>query len=695
MEIRRLKLENDGIEEEILEVSSYFEPILSIKEQDYAHPSFNNLFLVYDFDKETNSIVISRKRRNQSEQQVFLATSLFIDNNDSGDLEYEIDKEKFIGRGNLGIPYMIKNSIPYSNKLGLVTEPVVSLKRTVKIKPGQTINLDLIISVQDSKQAAIQNLQNYNTQVNVKRTFELAKARIDTESRYLRLKGKDISNFQKMLSYIIFKNPARIVNLKNALNIQYKQSNLWKYGISGDLPIILVKIKNANDTYVVKEVLKAYEFFTGKNIKCEIVIVDEEKHSYENYVREEIENSILSYHMGYLKNTRGGIFTLSSNEIDKKDIELLDFISSITINSAFGGIENNLKEIEDKYLEKFKDVSKEEAFPNIEEEDNDDLNIIQDTEKLKYFNDYGAFSNDGKEYLIALNKQKRLPAVWSNVLANHKFGTLVTDSMGGYSWYKNSRLNRVTAWENHSNYDIPSETIYIKNMENKKTWSLGLNPMPDEKNYNVIFGLGYCKYIHKSQGIEQELQVFVPKEDSLKVQILKLKNTTSSRKKLKIYYYAKPVIGEDEIKTNGNININLDLNNNLIIAKNLYNNETENSIVYASCSEKINSYTGDKDFFLGEGGLQNPDGISKLSLNNENALGRNSCIAYEVELELDSFSEKEISILLGAEDSIFNAKNMAYKYSKIVNCKEELSVIKNYWEDLLRKMPSKYTNGIC
>ena len=695
MEIRRLKLENDGIEEEILEVSSYFEPILSIKEQDYAHPSFNNLFLVYDFDKETNSIVISRKRRNQSEQQVFLATSLFIDNNDSGDLEYEIDKEKFIGRGNLGIPYMIKNSIPYSNKLGLVTEPVVSLKRTVKIKPGQTINLDLIISVQDSKQAAIQNLQNYNTQVNVKRTFELAKARIDTESRYLRLKGKDISNFQKMLSYIIFKNPARIVNLKNALNIQYKQSNLWKYGISGDLPIILVKIKNANDTYVVKEVLKAYEFFTGKNIKCEIVIVDEEKHSYENYVREEIENSILNYHMGYLKNTRGGIFTLSSNEIDKKDIELLDFISSITINSAFGGIENNLKEIEDKYLEKFKDVSKEEAFPNIEEEDNDDLNIIQDTEKLKYFNDYGAFSNDGKEYLIALNKQKRLPAVWSNVLANHKFGTLVTDSMGGYSWYKNSRLNRVTAWENHSNYDIPSETIYIKNMENKKTWSLGLNPMPDEKNYNVIFGLGYCKYIHKSQGIEQELQVFVPKEDSLKVQILKLKNTTSSRKKLKIYYYAKPVIGEDEIKTNGNININLDLNNNLIIAKNLYNNETENSIVYASCSEKINSYTGDKDFFLGEGGLQNPDGISKLSLNNENALGRNSCIAYEVELELDSFSEKEISILLGAEDSIFNAKNMAYKYSKIVNCKEELRVIKNYWEDLLRKMPSKYTNGIC
>ena len=687
VEIRRLEIENLGNEEEILEVTSCFEPVLSRKEQDYAHPSFNNLFLVYEYDNNTNSIVVKRKTRNKDEKQIYLATSLYVPQEIPGELEYEIDKEKFLSRGNLNIPNMVKNSIPFSNKLGLVTEPVIAMKRTIKIKPGEVLNLDFVLSVEESKEQALLNIANFSTQSNVKKVFDLARARVDTQSRYLRIKGKDISNFQKIISYIIFKNPARIINLNSINKKEYKQSDLWKYGISGDLPIILVKITNPNETYVVKEVLKAYEFFKNKNIETELIILDEEKHSYENYVREQIENSILNNHMGYLKNIRGGIFTLSSSQIDNNDLSLLNYIASITINSKYGGIENNLKEIEERYLENYKDVSIEDKLPNLIEEDKDEINILDNNNNLKYYNEYGAFSNDGKEYLISVNKNKRAPAIWSNILANDKFGTLITESMGGYSWYNNSRLNRVTAWENHSSYDIPSEAIYIKNMDNQKVWSLGLNPMPDENNYNEIFGFGYSKYIHKSQGIEQELQVYVPKEDSLKVQILKLKNTTANKKRLKLFYYCKPVLGEDEIKTAGHLNLEFDKNSNTIYVQNLYNGEMQKNIIFASCSEKIKSFTGDKDFFLGNGGLQNPDAISKLSLNNENSLGRNACVAYEIDIELESFSEKELSILLGADEKILDCKNMSYKYSKIQNCKQELVEVKNYWEELLRKMP--------
>ena len=250
-------------------------------------------------------------------------------------------------------------------------------------------------------------------------------------------------------------------------------------------------------------------------------------------------------------------------------------------------------------------------------------------------------------------------------MANEKFGTLVTESMGGYSWHKNSRLNRVTAWQNYACYDIPSEIIYLKDMQTKKVWSLGLNPMPDSKNYNVIYGFGYTKYIHKSDGLEQELEIFVPKEDGIKVQILKLKNTTLNRKKIKIVYYMKPVLGEDEIKTNGYINLKYDANNNIICAQNLYNSEFTNDVIYVSNSEKIKSYTGDKNFFIGEGNLSNPESLKRTSLNNENSLGKNPCIAYEIEVEIESLSEKEIIFTLGAEETIIDSKNVAYKYSKI------------------------------
>jgi len=565
-------------------------------------------------------------------------------------------KKSSFGRGNIGIPQMVKNSIPFSKKIGLVTEPVVALKRTIKVKPKQKAIINLIISVGENKDKVIENVKKYKVEENIQKAFELSKAKNQAQSRYLRIKGSQIRNYQKMLSYIIFSNPTKKINMEKLPKRKYDQSELWKYGISGDIPIILVKIKDINEAYVVKEVLKAYEFFRIKNIKVEIVIIDEEKYSYENYVREEIESSILNNHMGYLKNIKGGIFTLSRGEVDKRDIELLEFISAITIDSKKGGIRNSIKEKEEEYIERYKQTGEESSKLIVSEEDSEDIDVLNNKENIKYYNEYGGFSSDGKEYLIRINKENRLPTVWSHIMANEKFGTIVTENMGGYSWYKNSRLNRVSSWENNPTYDIPTEVIYLKDMETQKSWSLGLNPKPDNKNYNVIYGFGYCKYIHKSNGIEQELEVFVPKEDSCKVSVLTLKNTMPNKKKIKLYYYIKPVIGEDELKSKGYINLDFDRNNNIICAKNLYKNELENTQIYVSCSEQINSYTGDKNFFLGNGGISNPQGLKKVCLNNENSIGKKACIAYEVEIELESFSEKQISIILGAEESNMDCK---------------------------------------
>ena len=685
VELRRVTLENKGNEEEIVEVTVYFEPVLSKKEADYAHPVFNNLFLITKYDEEQNSLIIKRKKREQNTKEMYLGTNLSTNSETIGDLEYEISESKFIGRGNLGIPKMIENGVPLSKKIGLVTEPIVAMKRTVKIKPQDKADIDFILSVGEDEKQVKENLEKYKIYENVKNEFELSKARVEAESRYLRVKGKEIALYQKILSYIIFDNSVKSEKLKKMNSGEYKQSNLWKYGISGDLPILLVKIKDVNDSYIIKEVLKAYEFFKTKNIETEIVILDEEKHSYENYVKEEIENEILNRHMSYLKNVKGGIFTLVKGEVDKKDICLLDLIATITVDGRKGGLENNIKELEEEYFDKYKLVNENDPNLIIYEEENDDIDILENSEKLKYYNEYGGFSKDGKEYLIRVNRENRLPTVWCNILANEKFGTVITESMGGYSWFKNSRLNRVTAWDNNPSLDVPSEIIYMKE-ENGKAWSLGLNPMPDGKNYNVIYGFGYVKYIHKSSKIEQELEVFIPKEDSCKISILNLKNTTPNRKKLKLYYYIKPVLGEDEIKTNGYLNVTFDRNNNVLYARNLYKREEQDYFIYLSCSEKIESFTGDKNSFLGSGGLSNPQGLKKVRLNNDCGLGKKSCMAFSIEVELDSFSSKEISFILGADENLIDCKNIAYKYSKLNNCKQELLSTKNNWKDILGRL---------
>ena len=688
VEIRKMVFENNGQEDEILEVTAYFEPVLSKKEQDYAHPAFNNLFLVLDYDKENNFIELTRRNRNKEEKNMYLYTTLSTNSETIGDFEYEIEEEKFIGRGNLNIPRMVEKSIPLSKKIGLVTEPIIALKRIIKIPANSKGNINFLISINEDKLVAKDNLKKYLMSENVNTEFDLAKARVEAESRYLRIKGKDIAIYQKMMSYMIFDNPIKSVwrNKLAKAKVKFKQSDLWKYGISGDCPIILVKIKDVNDGYIIKEVLKAYEYFRTKNIITELVIIDEEKYSYENYVKEEIEGNILNNHMSYLKNIRGGIFILSKEEIDKKDIELLEFVSSIIINSNKSGLENNIKEIEEEYLDSYKDIGNEENVINTVTNENKDIDLLENNENYKYYNEYGAFSEDGKEYIIRTNKNNRLPTVWSHIMANEKFGTVVTENMGGYSWYKNSRLNRITSWENNASYDIPSEIIYMKDMDTNKVWSLGLNPKPDDRNYNIVYGFGYCKYIHSSCGVEQELNIFVPREDSCKIGILTLRNTTPNHKKFKLYYYIKPVLEEDEIKSNGYIKANFDRNNNVITLKNLYRNDLENTEVYVSSSEKIKSFTSDKHFFLGRGGIYNPDGINKIELNNDSGLGKESCIAYEIEIELDSFENKELSIVLGAEEKTIDSKNMAYKYNKVANCKYELENTKKYWKELLERV---------
>ena len=685
VEIRSLEIENTGNREEVLEVSSIFEPILSTKSQDIAHPAFNNLFLIFNYDNENNILEVKRRKRGKNEKEMYLETLFSTDAETVIDNEFEIGKDKIKQRGELGLPIAVEKSLPFSKKLGLEPESEVALRKTIKIPGGKKVSVNLVISADEDQNHALENLKIYKNLENIKRAYDISKANIEAESRYLDVKSKEIELYQKVLGYMIFDNPIRSRQIKKLNISSFSQSDLWKYGISGDLKIVLVKIRDINDTDVINQVLKMYEFIRSKNIEIDLVFLDEENHSYENYVLEEINSQIEDKHLAYMINQRAGIFILSKNELPKKDLDLLNFVSCFTIDTHKGDLNHLIHDLEEEYIGSIQNIPDEYFDEDTEEETyKSEIDVLKSAEN-KYFNEYGAFSPDGKEYLIKVNKNSRLPTVWSHIIANKKFGTLVTEDMGGYTWHRNSRLNRISSWQNSAFLDIPSEIIYMEDLKTNKKWSLGLNPMPDENDYNIIYGFGYAKYIHESQGILQELETFVPENDSIKINILKLTNNTIERKKVKIIYYIKPVLGEDEIKSNGYIKINYDDNSNLVIAENLYEPDFK-SKVFVSSSEKIKSFTGDKKFFLGKGGISNPDGLSKVRLNNSTGFGRQNCIAIQIEVELDSMGSKEIVLNLGAEQNLIDAKNSAYKYSKISNCRQENENVRKMWKEKLEKL---------
>jgi cyclic beta-1,2-glucan synthetase len=387
VEIRRIEFTNYGNEAQTIELTSFLEPVLSNKMQDYAHVAFNNLFLTFEFLEDTGTILVRRKNRNQNENDMYLAINLYTEDETIGELEYEIDKEKFFGRGNLGFPSLVQKSSPFTNRVRLTVDPIVAMKRTFCIKPEEKKWFDLIITVADNKECCMQNINKFLNEEKIKRSFELSRARVEAENRYLGLKAKEIEVYQKMLSYILFQNPLQEGYKKNINDEICSINRLWNYGISGDVPILLVKIANINDMHVIEECLKAYEYFRTKNVFIDFVIINEEENSYENYVKDGIERAILNRNMMFLRNKKAGIFVL--NNLDENEINLLESRANLILDCHIGKIGLQLKDLEEEYLENRKSSNFEiQRQPGFEEYVSKD--VIK--QELKYYNEYGGFS---------------------------------------------------------------------------------------------------------------------------------------------------------------------------------------------------------------------------------------------------------------------------------------------------------------
>lgn len=229
VEIRTIQLSNLGNQEEVLEVSAYLEPVLSTMTQDYAHPIFNNLFLNFEYIQELNTILVRRKKRGIQEKDMYLAINLNSREYLIGDIEYEIDKAKLNGRGNINVPNMIANSKPFSNQTGSNTEPVVAIRASVKIAPKAQTNLNLILAVSESKEEVLQLVEKYKSEEGIKQVFELSRARLEAENRYLEISMENEQTYQKLLGYLLFQNHLKSLYVKKLPKEQYIQDNLWKY----------------------------------------------------------------------------------------------------------------------------------------------------------------------------------------------------------------------------------------------------------------------------------------------------------------------------------------------------------------------------------------------------------------------------------------------------------------------------------
>ena len=468
---------------------------------------------------------------------------------------------------------------------------------------------------------------------------------------------------------------------------EFRIDSLWKYGISGDNPIVLIKIKNIEDIYILEDMIDAYEYYRAKKIYIDLIILNEEIDVYERYIKENINRVISNKQLDYLKDVSSGIFVLNKDEILKEDLQVIEFKSRVTLDCSKTDLETFVKDFEENKNDD-SEIKKDRNF-NV----NSEIYPLK-KEKLIFDNSYGGFCEEGNEYKIYKNRENLLPSVWCNILANNFFGTVVTDNLGGYTWAKNSRLNRLTAWNNDRVLDIPSEIFYLKDEENKEVWTLNSGVIPNKNYYYITHGFGYTKILNTNNNLRQEVEIFVPNGESLKVIDFRIKNLINENRTVKLIIYIKPVIGEDEYLTNGNLKFEKE--KNCIKIKNAFREECfKDKTMYVSSNLQINSFTGDKNDFFGNGDLLNPDGLYK-ELNSSNGLGKDSGLAVEFILNFSKLEDKKFNLIIGEENSDIKIENIKEKYSNQENIENEKEKTKNVWKDILNTVkvntPSKELN---
>lgn len=622
IEIRKIKIKNKGINSVLIELSTYTEPILANLRDHNAHPSFSKMFLKYE--SKNNILVVTRKSRRENEIEPYLASTLY--GQDIG-VEFEIDKEKFMARGDGEIPTAVQNSKPLSKQIETVINPILAFKTTLNIEPGKSKEVYLISSANFEKEKTIANIEQYTNIERLNRAFELTKEQTEAEIRYMGLTEQDVSTYQQMIKYLLDSKQEAYQrsNQKELIHAELNLSNenLWKYGISGDYPLLVLKLKEQNDYETINDIIKAYKYFRSKGLVVELIIISNKLVRLDEF-SEKIRDFL---------NKRGGIFVLQDLRYD--EIINIEARANLELNAQDGSLRIQMAEI-DKNINsgcKYSDTELEIIENNkvtlneIPKKDSKTKNIINTKYKeLKYENGYGSFNNDNTEYWVKQSKNNKIPVAWSNIMANEVYGTVLTESMGGFTWYINSQTNKITTFTNDAFKDEQSEKISIK----------GYEQQGDEEYYSG-FGMGYSQFAKEVKGIKQELTVFVPTDDSAKISILQIENLCDNEVNLDIQYNVSLQMAEN--KDNSIIVESFKKSLNMILARNLMNNKY---ITYITSNETID---------------QNK----------------------EVHINLQPKSKKEIVFILGNQKTEMECVESGTKH--ITSYIKEFETTKKYWSE--------------
>jgi cyclic beta-1,2-glucan synthetase len=679
-EVRRVSVTNEGTRTREIELTTYAEVVLGASAADSAHPAFSKLFVQTEFIAESGTLLATRRARDPGEPEAWVALISALEGEPIGGLQFETDRARFLGRGHeLRNAVSIVDARPLSNTAGTVLDPVLALRHRVKIAPGETARIAFWLGIGTSRAAVLALVEKYRDVAAFERTKSLARTRAEAQLRTLGIDVEEAELYQRIANRVLYADASLRASRDILDKNQLGQSALWDHGISGDLPIVLVRIDDESHLGMVEQLLRAQNYWRLKRLSVDLVVLNEHPPSGAPDLQQALDAVISASQARRDQNESksGSAFLLRADLMPASSRDLMLTAARAVLIARRGMLRDQLAQLREA------DPPPRRRPQSINEAKRD--TAVRATPPLEFFNGLGGFAAEGREYVVMLGEGQWTPAPWINVVANSEFGFLVSSDGSGSTWSLNAQQNQLTPWSNDPVSNAPAEAIYIRDEGTGDLWTA--TPLPIRKPssaYVVRHGFGYSRFEHTSHGISLDLLQFVPLEDSIKISRLKIVNRSAETRQLSVTHYLEWVLGNQRSRTAPFIVTEIEPGTGALLARNPWGTDFQSRIAFMDMAGRQQACTADRAEFIGRhGSLAEPAALLEAHrLSNRVGGGMDPCGAMQTNFTLQPGEATELTFLLGEEASSAAAVALIERH-RTLDLDAALKGVTDFWEQTL------------
>jgi cyclic beta-1,2-glucan synthetase len=681
-EARRVTLTNTGRQMREVDVTSYAELVLATPAADLAHPAFSKLFVVTDFLPELDVLIATRRRRAPSDPEVWAAQIAVVEGEETAPLQYESDRAKFIGRGQ-SVASAAMADTPLSGTTGTVLDPIFSLRRRVRIPAGGRVRVTFWTMVAPTSGNLLEMVERHRDVSAFGRAATLAWTHSQVQLHHYSIEAADAADFQRLAGMLIRNDPRLRASPARITAGEGPQSRLWALGISGDLPMVLFIISEAEDLPRLREVLAAQDYWRMRQLAVDLVILNDRASSYVQDLQLAIETAVRSAKarprpVGQMS-LQGTTYALRSDLIQPEARAILLAAADVILNASRGGIASQLDALP-RAATVVPDTPKPRGF-----QANPSGNPVP-VGPLEFFNGLGGFAKDAREYVTVLQSGQTTPAPWINVIANPDFGFSVSVDGSGATWSQNSRENLLTPWSNDPVSDPAGEAIYLHDLDSGQIWTPTALPIRTAGQYRCRHGFGYSVFDHEAYGIAAEMLQFVALDAPVKVTRLRLRNQSNRARRLTVTGYVEWVLGTSRHATAGKIATEVDRETGAILAKCPRAMAFAGRVAFADFGADVGSLTCDRAEFLGlNGKMSSPAALRQAALSGSHGPALDACAALQRQIILAPGESLDLTLLLG-QAATKEAAVALIRATRARSSDAMLAEVAQHWNDLLTEV---------